>query len=117
MRLIPHSEALYVLVGRSLARKRSEAKLTQTQLASLCGLTRGSIANIESGNQRPTLHTLLSLADSLDVEMRSFFPTSDEIRMHEANSAGSDVAGWVRDAADGNKSPVAYFIASSREKV
>ena len=117
MRLIPHSETLYVLVGRNLARQRVQARLTQTQLASLCGLARGSVANIESGNQRPTLHTLLSLADALNVEMRSFFPTSDEIRTHEADSAGSDVAGWVRNAAEGKESQVAYFIASTREKV
>lgn len=106
-----------MLVGRNLAQQRAQARLTQSQLASLCGLARGSVANIESGNQRPTLHTLLSLADALNVEMRSFFPTSNEIRMQEADSAGSDVAGWVRNEAEGKESPVAYFISSRRGQV
>lgn len=117
MRRIPNSERLYELVGQNLAQKRNEAKLTQTQLANRCGLTRGSIANIESGNQRPTLHTLWSLANALDVDMRSFLPSSDELCMDEAGIAEPTLTYRLKKAAGESQSQVASFIASSREKV
>ena len=117
MRQIPDSETLYELVGQNLARKRSEAKLTQTQLANLCGLTRGSIANIESGNQRPTLHTLWALADALKVDMRSLVPSSDEFLTRKADTTKSIITGRLEKAAGESRNQVASFIASSRAKV
>lgn len=117
MRRIPDSETLYVLVGQHLARKRGEANLTQTQLANLCGLTRGSIANIERGNQRPTLHTLWSLAEALDVEVNSLLPSPEEFRMCQETAASYVVTGRVKKAAGVSKSQVLSFITSSREKI
>lgn len=116
MRRIPNSETLYVLVGQHLARKRSEANLTQTQLANLCGLTRGSIANIERGNQRPTLHTLWSLADALDVEVISLLPSLDEFHVSE-EAARYVVSGRLKKAAGVSQNQVLSFITSSREKI
>ena len=117
MRRIPDSEKLYVIVGQNLAQKRSEAKLTQTQLAERCGLTRGSIANIESGNQRPTLHTLWSLADALGVDISSLLPSRDEFRMSAGGIAEPILTYRLKKAAGESQSQVASFIASSREKV
>lgn len=108
---------LYVLVGQHLARKRSEANLTQTQLANLCGLTRGSIANIERGNQRPTLHTLWSLADALDVEVISLLPSPDEFRMTEESIVRTLISGRLKKAAGESESQVAFFIANCRKNV
>ena len=114
MRRIPDSERLYVLVGRKVEQRRSEANLSQTQLAQRCGLARGSIANIESGNQRPTLHTLWSLADALSVDMRSLLPSRDEY-------SGTDVTPQRKCLPEGVpkqiQSEVVSFIESSREKI
>lgn len=110
MRRIPDSERLYQLVGQNLARRRHEAKLSQTQLADRCGLTRGSIANIESGNQRPTLHTLWSLADALQVDMRSFFPSPDEFRMSEASATRPKITGRLAVAAGESRNQITSFI-------
>ena len=100
-----------MLVGQNLARKRSEAKLTQIELADRCGLTRGSIANIESGNQRPTLHTLWALANALNVDMRSFLPSPDEFRMSETSIAESTLSYRLEMAAGESRRQVASFIA------
>ena len=113
----PDSKKLYELVGRNLARRRREAKLSQTQLAQRCDLTRGSIANIECGNQHPTLHTLLSLARALQVDMRSFFPSPDDLQVNESSIDKSIITGRLKQTAGESQSEIASFIANSRERV
>ena len=117
MRRRPDSEKLYELVGQKVERQRREARLSQTQLAQRCGLARGSVANIESGNQRPTLHTLWSLADALGVDMRSFLPSPEEFQMSEAITAKPEITGRLKKAAGESQNQVASFIANNREKV
>ena len=118
MRRRPDSERLYELVGQNVAHKRSEANLTQTQLAQRCGLARGSIANIESGNQRPTLHTLWSLADALKVDMCSLLPSRDEFLMSGASTEKIRIEGWLKKATAGeSQKQVNEFIANKREEV
>ncbi|MCZ7537658.1 MAG: helix-turn-helix domain-containing protein [Acidimicrobiia bacterium] len=101
MRRPPDSEKLYELVGKNVGRRRREAKLSQTKLAKLCGLTRGSIANIELGNQRPTLLTLSTLAEALDVDMRSLLPARDELLQRDAGSAESAMSSRVEKGCRG----------------
>ena len=110
MRRIPDSERLYELVGQKVERQRREARLSQTQLAERCGLARGSIANIESGNQRPTLHTLWSLADALQVDMRSFLPSSDEFHTSKTNTARPKITGRLAKAAGESRNQITSFI-------
>ena len=117
MRRIPDSERLYELVGQRLERQRRKANLSQTQLARRCRLTRGSIANIESGNQRVTLHTLWTLADGLKVDMRTLIPSANEYLTSEVGTTKSVVAGRLKKAAGQSRSQVFSFIASSRAEV
>ena len=116
MRRRPDSERLYELVGQKVERQRREAKLSQTQLAQRCGLARGSIANIESGNQRPTLHTLWSLADALEVDMRLLLPSRGEFLTSEADTETSKITGWLKYEAVKSQNQVNSFIAERRER-
>ena len=117
MRRIPDSERLYELVGQKVERQRREAKLSQTQLAQRCGFARGSIANIESGKQRPTLHTLWSLADALSVDMRSLLPSPEEFLASETDNENPKITGRLKKAAGESQNQVASFISSSRQEV
>lgn len=117
MRRRPDSERLYELVGEKVERQRHKAGLSQTQLAQRCGLARGSIANIESGNQRPTLHTLWALADALEVDVRLLIPSPQEFLTSEAGTTKPVIAGRLEKAAGGSRTQVASFIASSRAEV
>ena len=117
MRRIPDSERLYELVGQKVERQRREAKLSQTQLAQRCGFARGSIANIESGRQRPTLHTLWTLADALSIDMRSLLPSPDEFLTSELGTTNPKITGRLKKAAGESQDQVASFISSSREEV
>lgn len=117
MRRIPNSERLYKLVGRKVAKQRHEADLSQTQLAHRCGFARGTIANIESGRQRPTLHTLWSIADALSVDMRSLLPSPEELPLSEAAKLNLQIKGRLKKAAGESQDQVAAFISISREEV
>ena len=99
-----------------MAAKRREVGLSQTELATRCGLARGSIVNIESGKQRATLHTLSDIADALDVDMHSLLPSSEkkssELQekislMYEAVLAWGAKAPHVRENTSGTREAAA----------
>jgi transcriptional regulator with XRE-family HTH domain len=59
---------IYRLLGRNIAAHRAARKLTQAQVAERLGLTRASLANIETGRQRAMLHHIYEIADALGLE-------------------------------------------------
>jgi transcriptional regulator with XRE-family HTH domain len=59
---------IYRLLGRNVAAHRNNRKLTQAQVAERLGLTRASLANIESGRQRTMLHHVYELVDALKLD-------------------------------------------------
>jgi len=80
-------------IGISLARLRSEADLSQEQLAERSGVSRRTIAGIETGsNENPELGSLAALAKALGRTV--------------ADIVGQPVMGRVGEAA------IAEFIAS-----
>lgn len=64
-------EAIYRVFGRRLRELREIRKLPQEELATLSGLTRASVANIESGRQRVLLHQVLKFAQALRVDLNT----------------------------------------------
>jgi transcriptional regulator with XRE-family HTH domain len=52
------ADAFYTIVGMRAARLRTDAGLTQQQVADAVGLSRASIANFEVGRQRTKLRAL-----------------------------------------------------------
>lgn len=59
---------IYRIVGAGLAARRKELRLKQSEVADMIGLTRASLANIESGRQKIMLHQLYRLATALKAE-------------------------------------------------
>jgi transcriptional regulator with XRE-family HTH domain len=60
----------YRELGRRIQRARLKLGLTQEGLASLVGLSRTSMVNIERGRQKVLAHTLVKLSRSLKVEIK-----------------------------------------------
>lgn len=58
---------VYEAFGRAVALRRKELDLTQADLAGRIGMSRASIANIESGRQNVLLHHAYRLAEALDL--------------------------------------------------
>ena len=69
-------ETFYRAFGERVrhARQTRDEPLSQAQLARQMGMSRGSIANIEAGNQRIPLHVLLVLARELEVDPDELIP-------------------------------------------
>lgn len=62
------SEAIYKPFGRMVATRRQALALTQVELAGKTGLSRASIASIESGRQNVLLHQVYALAAALEMD-------------------------------------------------
>ncbi len=60
---------LYSDLGIMVASGRKIRKVTQQELANAVGLHRVSIANIEAGRQRPPFHTVVLIAELLDIDL------------------------------------------------
>jgi transcriptional regulator with XRE-family HTH domain len=60
-------EAIYKAFGRAVATRRRKLELTQAELAARVGMSRASVANIESGRQSVLLHHVYGLAEALKI--------------------------------------------------
>ncbi|TGE35840.1 XRE family transcriptional regulator [Desulfosporosinus fructosivorans] len=56
-------------IGRNITRYRRSKKLTQAELAKTIGMSKGYLAAIEEGRERPRIKTLARIAECLDVEL------------------------------------------------
>lgn len=59
---------LYRLLGQNAARLRNAKGLTQAEVAAQIGLTRASLANIETGRQKVLMHHVFRLANALECD-------------------------------------------------
>lgn len=60
--------SIYSGLGQAVATRRKMMKLTQAQVAKAVGISRASIANIESGRQKVLLHQVYGLVKALDLK-------------------------------------------------
>jgi transcriptional regulator with XRE-family HTH domain len=58
-----------VLFGQSLRRLRTERDWSQDRLAEAAGITLNYVGNLERGEQGPSLHILIRLAQAFDVDL------------------------------------------------
>lgn len=72
---------LYKVLGQRIAAARAShpSKPSQSQLARLVGLTRGSVANIELGTQRPPLHIIWAIGQALDIDPTTLLPRPEDL--------------------------------------
>ena len=59
---------LYRRIGQVVAKRRRELGLTQSDVAEKLGLSRASLANLESGRQRIMVHQLFALVNALQLQ-------------------------------------------------
>lgn len=77
---------IYRQLGRNVARLRSDRGRTQAEIAAQIGLTRASLANIETGRQKVLMHHVFRLAKALDCDsildlVPSSFEFSDDVQL------------------------------------
>lgn len=72
--------SLYRRIGTTIKDRRQQLGVTQQQLAILLGISRASLANIETGRQRMLVHQLYRLADKLDLQLQDLLPKPEEVK-------------------------------------
>jgi transcriptional regulator with XRE-family HTH domain len=65
--VVDATSAVYARIGKRVRAIREKRGMTQKALATLVHLTRTSITNIERGNQKLLVHTLVDIAKALNV--------------------------------------------------
>lgn len=72
-------ETFYLELGRRVQRLRLRQGMTQEQLGHLLvpRVTRASITNLEAGKQRVLAHTLVQLAEILEVPLQELVPARE----------------------------------------
>jgi transcriptional regulator with XRE-family HTH domain len=88
-------EAIYHIFGRRLRELREEKGVPQQELAELSGLTRASIANVESGRQRVLLHQVLRFAQALRVDLNTLVPPASVLEEAEASGANTSMYDYL----------------------
>lgn len=61
-------------VGLNIRHNRKEAKLTESELGNLIGLTRATIANMEAARQGCSIENLYAIAKALDIPVTQLLP-------------------------------------------
>ena len=100
-----NEDRFYSEFGNRVQRARRKLKLTQEALASLVGLTRTSIVNIEKGRQKVLCHTLVALSRSLKVKCEDLLPIpSDGVELEDLlRVAPADAQAFVRSAVESSE--------------
>lgn len=70
-----NDQQLYEFVASKIRDFRKERKLSQDQFSKHVELSRVSIANIEIGNQKPTLDLIWRISSIFAVNIGYFFPS------------------------------------------
>lgn len=60
-------------IGEKIRMLRKEKKLSQRDLADLCGISNTYISDMETGRTNPSLKTLQKLRMALEVNIKEFF--------------------------------------------
>jgi transcriptional regulator with XRE-family HTH domain len=70
-------EVFYKFLGSKIASERNRFGITQEKLASVLGLSRVSIVNLEKGKQKPSIYQLYLITKEFDISLDSFFSSYD----------------------------------------
>lgn len=62
-------DELLALLGKRIAKLRSEKNITLEKLAYEVGISKGNLSDIENGRKNPTYLTLQKIADGLDLSL------------------------------------------------
>lgn len=79
-------------IGRQVRRNRKAADLTVAELSSAAGISTGMLSKIENGQISPSLSSLQSITNALNMPLSSLFASNDEQSECSFVQAGKGVA-------------------------
>lgn len=66
---------------KSIRTAESDTKLSQEKLGLIFGLKRSSVANLETGAQRASIHNIYVLCDHYGLNLLDVFPSINKVRV------------------------------------
>src|SRR6266702_2446817 len=75
----PDVARLYEILGQRVRQVRERQQLKQEDVATLVGLSRATITQVESGHQKLPLQSLYLIAAALGAAIAEFLPTVEEL--------------------------------------
>ena len=72
-------EPIYRTIGGIIRQRRRRLELPQAKLAVRLGISRATLANIETGRQRVLVHHLYAFAEALDMKLSELLPQANKI--------------------------------------
>ena len=81
-----HPPPVYSIIGSRIRTRRRQMELTQERLSRQLGISRASLANIETGRQQILVHQIYNLAAQLELDITDLLPPADSINVSDAAS-------------------------------
>jgi len=110
----PTIEPFYANLGREIRAARTQLGMSQEKLGSSLKptLTRVSIANIEGGNQRVLVHTLVNIAAALKTDIVNILPKKTE---EDVSAASAKIAAELASKLGISESKAKKMFAEKTE--
>jgi transcriptional regulator with XRE-family HTH domain len=105
-------EELYDQLGTLIRNRRKKLLLTQRDLAARIGISRASLANIETGRQTLLVHQLYALATALDLAPSDLLPPT----MADESSRDWSTLPLPEDLKVEQKKQIARLLDAARVK-
>jgi transcriptional regulator with XRE-family HTH domain len=64
---------LLIHLGRKIKESRTSKKMTQDELAGICGFEKARISRMENGHVNPTILSLYKICKALGIEIKELF--------------------------------------------
>ncbi|MBQ9840573.1 MAG: helix-turn-helix transcriptional regulator [Erysipelotrichaceae bacterium] len=77
-------------VIKELIKARNELKLTQSELAQMCGIKQSNISRLEKGKVSPTIKVLKKIADALNCDLVIEFRKRDSMVSSRVDVTGNE---------------------------
>lgn len=71
-------EHLYICLGKTIAERRKQLKLSQQELAESSGVNRAFLSNVEQGKRNPSIGAIASIAQGLRMRISRLLVKCDE---------------------------------------
>ncbi len=74
-------EAVYKEIGRNIRTRRRQIDASQDSIAQQLGISRATLANIETGRQRVLVHQLYGIAHALGIKPGDIMPPPSRTKL------------------------------------
>ncbi len=106
------SRHIYRALGDKIKRLRNGAGWTQARLAAEIGISRGSLANMETGRQQVLVHHLYAVAHALELDSPAALMPLPPGAMHKDNKLPKKLSLPEKELNNKQRREVLHFISS-----